>query len=75
MDAIADQVRDLYAKGSEDERRQLQVDLRELQTSLDTEWDMVVRLGSGVSAPITNRIFKKQILMFIPSFSKWLWSK
>ncbi|KAF2795939.1 methyltransferase B [Melanomma pulvis-pyrius CBS 109.77] len=47
MDAIADQVRGLYAKGSEDERRQLQVDLRELQTSLDTEWDMVVRLGSG----------------------------
>jgi demethylsterigmatocystin 6-O-methyltransferase len=49
MEAIANQVRDLYAKGSEDERRQIQVDLRELQTSMDTEWDMLVRIGSGVS--------------------------
>jgi demethylsterigmatocystin 6-O-methyltransferase len=49
MEAIANQVRDLYDKGSEDERRQIQVDLRELQTSMDTEWDMLVRIGSGVS--------------------------
>lgn len=51
MDTIANQVRELHANGTEDERRQLQVDLRELQASLDTEWDMVVRLGSGVRIP------------------------
>ncbi|KAF2712665.1 methyltransferase B [Pleomassaria siparia CBS 279.74] len=48
MEAITTQIRELYAKGTEDERRQLQVDLRDLQTSLDTEWEMVARLGSGI---------------------------
>ena len=53
MEAITSQVQDLYANANEEGRRKLQDDLRELQTSLDTEWDMVVRLGSGVSTPQT----------------------
>jgi demethylsterigmatocystin 6-O-methyltransferase len=49
MEAVACQIRDLYAQADEEERRKLQNDLRDLQTSLDTDWDMLVRIGSGVS--------------------------
>ncbi|KAF2473185.1 S-adenosyl-L-methionine-dependent methyltransferase [Lindgomyces ingoldianus] len=47
MDTIASQVRDLYNKADEEGRRTLQHELSELQRSLDTEWDMVIRLASG----------------------------
>jgi demethylsterigmatocystin 6-O-methyltransferase len=54
MDAIASQFRDLYSKADEEGRRKLQEELRDLQTSVDTEWDLVVRLASGVSVTIVT---------------------
>jgi len=67
MDTIANQVRELHANGTEDERRQLQVDLRELQASLDTEWDMVVRLGSGVRIPRYSLSSYQNFKLILPS--------
>ncbi|KAF2661192.1 methyltransferase B [Lophiostoma macrostomum CBS 122681] len=48
MDTIATQIRELYSKANEEERRKIQNELRDLQTSLDTEWDVLIRLGSGM---------------------------
>lgn len=50
MDAIASQVRALYAEADEDGRRKLQADIRDLQTSLDSDWDILIRPCSGVGA-------------------------
>jgi len=49
MDDIASQVRDLFGKADEQGRKKLEGELRDLQSSLDTEWDAVVRLGAAVS--------------------------
>jgi len=48
MDAIAQQARHLYAQADEKGRRKIQDDLHELQSSLDSDWDVVFRLASGV---------------------------
>lgn len=64
MDAIRGQIRDLFAKADEEGRKKIQEELRELQTSLDTEWDMLVRVSSGfmqmalVKIGIDLRIFE-----------------
>jgi demethylsterigmatocystin 6-O-methyltransferase len=49
MDALTQQVTDLYAQADEQGRKKIQDDLRDLQTSLDSEWDVFVRLASLVS--------------------------
>jgi hypothetical protein len=49
MDALTQQVRDLYTQTDEQGRKKIQDDLRDLQTSLDSEWDVFVRLASLVS--------------------------
>lgn len=49
MDAVSQQARHLYAQADEKGRRKIQDDLRELQSSLDSDWDVVFRLASGVS--------------------------
>ncbi|KAF2111730.1 methyltransferase B [Lophiotrema nucula] len=48
MNAITSQVRALYTEADEEGRRKLQTDLRDLQTSLDTDWSIVIRLSSGM---------------------------
>ena len=55
MDAIASQFRVLYAEADEEGRRKLQNELRDLQTSLDTDWDIVIRPCGGVC--VFNPIF------------------
>ncbi|KAF2178899.1 S-adenosyl-L-methionine-dependent methyltransferase [Zopfia rhizophila CBS 207.26] len=47
MEAITRQFQDLYANLDDEGRRKLHVELRDLQTSVDTDWDMVARLGCG----------------------------
>lgn len=49
MDALTQQITDLYAQADEQGRKKIQDDLRDLQTSLDSEWDVFVRLASLVS--------------------------
>jgi hypothetical protein len=49
MDSIAVQILELYSKADEEERGRIQTVLRDLQTSIDTEWDVLMRMGSGVS--------------------------
>jgi hypothetical protein len=52
MEAIAQLTRALFDKADEEGRRKIQEDLRALQSSLDTEWDAVFRLASGVNNPL-----------------------
>ncbi|KAF2267964.1 S-adenosyl-L-methionine-dependent methyltransferase [Lojkania enalia] len=47
MDAITSQIRDFYARSDEEGRRKLQDELRDVQASFDTDFDVVARLGSG----------------------------
>ncbi|PSN67179.1 S-adenosyl-L-methionine-dependent methyltransferase [Corynespora cassiicola Philippines] len=47
MDAVTKQVQELYSQATEEGRRQLLNELRELQQSFDSDWDMLARLGSG----------------------------
>ena len=49
MDTIATQVKELFAKADEDGRKKLQIELRDLQQELETDWDILIRLGSSVS--------------------------
>ncbi|ORY14346.1 S-adenosyl-L-methionine-dependent methyltransferase [Clohesyomyces aquaticus] len=47
MDSIKNQIRDLYSNAGEDERMSIQYEIMELQRSLDTDWDIAVRIASG----------------------------
>ncbi|KAK7191492.1 hypothetical protein DPSP01_011009 [Paraphaeosphaeria sporulosa] len=47
MDALIPQIRTLYAKADEQTRYKIQQDLRDLQTSFDNEWNLVIRIASG----------------------------
>ena len=51
MDALFSQIKELYAKGDDNEKRQIQGFVRELQVEFYTDWDVVMRLASGVSVP------------------------
>jgi demethylsterigmatocystin 6-O-methyltransferase len=42
------QIRDLYAKANASERHKLQEQLRDLQTDLYTDWDVLFGLAMGV---------------------------
>ena len=55
MDALIPQIRTLYSQADEKTRRKIQEDLRDLQASFDNDWDLVVRIASGVRPiPISN---------------------
>lgn len=47
MDTLTNQIRNLYAEGSETDRQKIQEDLRLLQSSFDNDWDLVIRIASG----------------------------
>lgn len=47
MEAISQQLKQLFDQADAEGRRKLQDELRDLQTSLDTQWDVVIRLASG----------------------------
>jgi demethylsterigmatocystin 6-O-methyltransferase len=42
------QIRDLYGKANASERHKLQEQLRDLQTDLYTDWDVLFGLAMGV---------------------------
>ncbi|KAF2818954.1 S-adenosyl-L-methionine-dependent methyltransferase [Ophiobolus disseminans] len=47
MEAPMDQIRDLYAKANASERHGMQEQLRDLQTDLDTDWEVLFGLAMG----------------------------
>ncbi|KAF2644808.1 O-methyltransferase [Massarina eburnea CBS 473.64] len=47
MEVLTSQIRTLYAEANEAGRQSIQAQLRDLQTSLDTDWDLAIRIGSG----------------------------
>ncbi|KAL2867490.1 S-adenosyl-L-methionine-dependent methyltransferase [Aspergillus lucknowensis] len=47
MDRIAQQTKELWANAREDERRAIRDGLRDLISSFDTDWDVVLRLAGG----------------------------
>lgn len=49
MDSLISQIQTLYSQADDESRRKIQEDIRDLQNSFDTEWEMVVRLATGVS--------------------------
>ena len=42
------QIRDLYAKANASEQQRMQEQLRDLQTDLDTDWEVLFGLAMGV---------------------------
>jgi len=42
------QIRNLYAKANASERHKMQEQLRDLQTDLDTDWEILFGLAMGV---------------------------
>ena len=51
MDAIFNQIRDLYKNGDDKVRGEIQGHVRELQVDFYSDWDVIMRLSSGVSFP------------------------
>ncbi len=49
MEAIFKQIKDLYEKGDDNVRREIQGYIRELQVDFHSDWDVIMRLASGVS--------------------------
>ncbi len=54
MDALFSQIKELYAQGDDNEKRKIQGFVRELQVEFYTDWDVVMRLASGVSLSMSN---------------------
>ena len=52
MEAIFKQIKDEYAKTDDNGKRQIQGYIRELQVGFYSDWDVVMRLSSGVSVPL-----------------------
>ncbi len=48
MEAIFNQIKDLYDKGDDTVRREIQGHIRELQVDFYSDWDVIMRLASGV---------------------------
>ena len=48
MEEPMNQIRNLYAKANASERHKLQEQLRDLQTDLDTDWEVLFGLAMGV---------------------------
>lgn len=51
MDAIFKQIKDEYASADQNGKRQIQGYIRELQVGFYSDWDVVMRLSSGVTCP------------------------
>ena len=49
MEAIFNQIKDFYDKGDDNVRREIQGHIRELQVDFYSDWDVIMRLASGVS--------------------------
>ncbi|KAI1959866.1 hypothetical protein LOZ58_004231 [Ophidiomyces ophidiicola] len=47
MDSIIKQIRELHTQADEDGRRQINNELGKLHASLDTDWDVVLKLAGG----------------------------
>ncbi|KAF2871951.1 methyltransferase B [Massariosphaeria phaeospora] len=47
MESIANQIRELFEKANDEERRKIHADIRELQWSLDSDWDLLARMFAG----------------------------
>lgn len=70
IDSLTSQIRALYEKADEDERRRIQEELRDTQLSFDTDWDVVVRVGAGVSFLATFYHIQHQNPLTHPRLSK-----
>ncbi len=51
MDTIFNQIKDIYDKGDDNVRREIQGHIRDLQVDFYSDWDIFMRLASGVSFP------------------------
>lgn len=48
MESIFNQIKELYAKAEDAGKREIQGYIRELQVGFYSDWDVVMRLTSGV---------------------------
>lgn len=51
MEALFKQIKDEYASADQSGKRQIQGHIRELQVGFYSDWDVVMRLSSGVTCP------------------------
>lgn len=56
MEALFYQIKDLYANADDAGRREIQGYIRELQADFYTDWDVLMRLTSGVSLALACHV-------------------
>lgn len=54
MESIFNQIKELYAKAEDAGKREIQGYIRELQVGFYSDWDVVMRLTSGVCFPLRH---------------------
>lgn len=52
MEAIFREIKERYAKADDNDKREIQGYIRELQVDFYTDWDVIMRLTSGVSSHV-----------------------
>ena len=52
MDVIITQIRDLHAQATPQARAKIQEDLRDLLSSFESDWDLLLGMASGVGSPL-----------------------